>query len=383
VSDFRATPAAGIRRRQSTDVNACKILRNANMPMLDNPPGIIEDRARVTRFLKAEAGAVVLWVIGSLVLAATLAPWIFQGGKWLGGLSGEGNLPAVLEWLGAAAARSSFDRFFNRSLLLSALLLLPLLLARLRRLRRQVEPWRSPTTTYPWKTRWLHFGVGFLVAAGLLWLLGSALEAAGAFQARPETPSFGKFLRKALLPAAGASLVEEWFFRGLLLGLWLKLAKPMAACIGTSVIFAAVHFVELPAGAVITNPAAADAGFRLLGLSALHFTDLRFFAGDFLTLFVVGLILGTARIRTGGLAFAIGLHAGWVFTLKGFHLLHHADPESRLSSWAVGNDLRSGLLPLATLAVTGAVCHFILPRLPGPTTLPPAKSPAESRLARP
>lgn len=353
------------------------------MPMLDNPPGIIEDRARVTRFLKAEAGAVVLWVIGSLVLAAALAPWIFQGGKWLGGLSGEGNLPAVLEWLGAAAARSSFDRFFNRSLLLSALLLLPLLLARLRRLRRQVEPWQSPNTTYPWKIRWLHFGVGFLVAAGLLWLLGSALEAAGAFQARPETPNFGKFLRKALLPAAGASLVEEWFFRGLLLGLWLKLAKPMAACIGTSVIFAAVHFVELPAGAVITNPAAADAGFRLLGLSALHFTDLRFFAGDFLTLFVVGLILGTARIRTGGLAFAIGLHAGWVFTLKGFHLLHHTDPESRLSSWAVGNDLRSGLLPLATLAVTGAVCHFILPRLPGPTALPPAQSPAESRLARP
>jgi uncharacterized protein len=319
-------------------------------------------------------------VIGSLMLAGALAPWIYQGGKWLGGLSGEGHLPAVLEWLGAAAARSSFERFFNRSLLLSALLLLPCLLRRLRTLRQLQETPVLPLP-YPWPTRWLHFSVGLLIASGPLWMLGISMEAAGAFQAHSETPGFAKFLKKAVIPAAGASLVEEWFFRGLLLGLWLKLARPLAACVGTSLIFAAVHFVELPAGAVIANPTAASAGFQLLGHSAMHFTDLRFFTGDFLTLFAVGLILGAARVRTGGLAFAIGLHAGWVLTLRGFHLLHQASPQNTPDSWMIGTDLRSGLLPLATLALTGLICHFILRHMPGPDGRALAGPTNESRLA--
>ncbi len=320
-----------------------------------------EEIRRVTRFFRSEAGAVVLWVIGALLLAAALSPWVYQGGKWLGAQEG---LPAFFAWLGAAAARSEFPRFFNRTLMLSALLLLPLMLRRVRAIRRAGPAVELAPVKLPWKFRWLHFFTGLVIAASLLWALGVALEAGGAFFRRDETPSFSKFLTKAVLPAVGASLLEEWLFRGLLLGLWLRFAKPAAAALGVSLVFAFVHFLAPPDGAEIANPASPGAGFLLLGRILLHFTEPQFFVTDFATLFVVGLILAYARLRTGGLSFSVGLHAGWVLAFKAFNLLHNDDPASPLSPWGVGENLRSGVLPLVTLAITGLLCHFAIRRLP-------------------
>jgi len=306
----------------------------------------------------------VLWVLGSLLLAALISPWIYQAGKALGERTLVEDLPGLLEWLGAAAQRSEFPRFFDRSLLLSALLLLPVLFWRVRVLRRNQGPQvLIPSERTPWSRRWLYFFTGLLIAAGLLWALGVSMEMAGAFERRERLTSWGKFLRKAVLPAAGASLIEEWLFRGLLLGLWLRFAKPLAACIGTSLVFAFVHFLKPPGGAELADPAALDAGFRLLGQILLNFTDPRFFVGDFATLFVVGMILAMARVRSGGLAFSIGLHAGWILAFKGFNLLYDSTASSALHPWGVGDSLRSGLLPLATLVLTGLLCHLALRRM--------------------
>jgi uncharacterized protein len=308
----------------------------------------------------------VLWVLASLVLAALISPWIYQAGKALGARTLVEDLPGVLAWLGAAALRSGFSRFFDRSLLLSALLLLPLLLWRVRLLRRRHGvPAELPLARTPWSRRWRYFFTGLVIAAGLLWALGMSLEWAGAFESRDRLISWGKFLRKAVLPAVGASLLEEWLFRGLLLGLWLRFAKPLAACIGTSLLFAFVHFLKPADGTELADPAAFDAGFRLLGRILLNFTDPRFFAGDFATLFVVGMILALARVRTGGLAFSIGLHAGWILAFKGFNLLYDSSLSSALRPWGVGDSLRSGLLPLLTLLLTGLVCHLALRRMHG------------------
>ncbi len=314
------------------------------------------------RFFQSEIGAAVLWVLGALLMAAVLAPSVYQGGKWLAA-QGEANaLPAMLEGLAASCGRAEIDRFFDRCLLFSALVLLPVLLRRIKRLRVDENLPADDTTRFSWPSVAAQIATGCVIAGGLLWGMGFILDAAGAYVPKENPPALGKLLSKIIIPAVAAPLVEEWVFRGLLLGLWLRFAKPAAACIGTSLLFAFLHFLKPPDGAIIADPAHVLAGFELLGKILLHFSDPLFFVTDFATLFVVGLILAWARVRTGALWFSIGLHAGWVAAFKGFNLSYDDVDGHFLRPWGVGESLRSGVLPLLALGVTAIVCHFALKR---------------------
>jgi len=302
-------------------------------------------------------------MICSLMLAAVLVPWVYQGGMALAAAAHEGHLPALFEWLGAACGRSKFGRFFSRSLLFSALVLLPLLF---RRIRKLSDP--PPTagvnslSRLSWKPAMVQVAVGLVISGSLLWGMGAVLTAAGVYVPDEEVPLIGKLLSKVLVPAVAASLLEECLFRGLLLGLWLRSARTTTACVGTSLLFAVVHFFKLPAGSVIADPSAPLAGFELLGKILLHFTDPLFFVTDLASLVVVGLILAWARVRTRALWFSIGLHSGWIIAFKAFNLLYQKVPDHPLSPWGVGDSLRSGVIPLFTLGITGVVCHFALRR---------------------
>ena len=297
----------------------------------------------------------------SLVLAAVISPWVYQAGKLLAAAAESRDLPALFEWLGAACGRAKFGRFFDRAMLLAALILLPLLFRRIRRLKsvsgiRIVEP----RTRVLWKSALLQAATGFLIAGGLLWGTGAILGVAGAFEPKPQQPDIVKLIPKIFLPTVVVSLLEEWIFRGLLLGLWLRYARPVTACVGSSLLFAFLHFLKPPASTVIQDPAHVLAGFELFGKILLHFTEPLFFLTAFACLFLVGLILAWARVRTGALWFSIGLHAGWIFTFKGFNKLYQDVPNHPLQPWGVGEDLRSGFLPVATLLVTALICHFVL-----------------------
>lgn len=213
-----------------------------------------------------------------------------------------------------------------------------------------------------WKSAWIQILVGCVIAGGMLWGIGVILETVGAYALKSNPPATGKLLSKVLLPAVAAPLVEEWLFRGLLFGLWLRFAKPVAACLGTSLVFAFVHFLNPPAGTAMADPGHVFAGFELLGKILWHFADPLFFVTDFATLFVVGMILAWARVRTGALWFSIGLHAGWVLAFKTFNMFYEKVPGHSLRSWAVGESLRSGVLPLIALGITALICHFVLRR---------------------
>ena len=167
---------------------------------------------------------------------------------------------------------------------------------------------------------------------------------------------------KALVPAVVTSLFEEWFFRGVLLGLWLRYAKPVAGMVVISLLFAFLHFLKPPEGVMIDHPAAVWSGFELLGKMLQHFTDPVFFITDFLTLAAVGMVLAWARVRTKALWFSIGLHAGWILVFKGSNLLYQKVPGHPIFPWWVGDSLRSGLLPMAVLGLTLLVCRFSIGR---------------------
>jgi hypothetical protein len=316
------------------------------------------------RFLHSEVGAALLWVLGAILLAAVITPWLYQGGKWLAATAELRELPSLLESVAGSCGRAEIDRFYDRALLMSALLLLPFLRRRIKHLRHETHTGPDRRKRYPWRSIMAQILIGCGIAGGMLWAMGLWLEAIGAYTTKPSPPPFGKILSKVLIPAIAAPLLEEWLFRGILLGLWLRFAKPITACIGTSLVFAFVHFLEPAKDAVIADPTHPLAGFQLVGKILAHFSDPLFFSTEFAVLFGVGWILAWARVRTGALWFSIGLHAGWVAAFKGFNLFHVAVADHPLRPWGIGSGLSSGLLPLLMLGVTAGVCHFAMRRFP-------------------
>ena len=125
------------------------------------------------------------------------------------------------------------------------------------------------------------------------------------------------------------ALVEETFFRGLMFRAVLREADPATAILSTAILYAAIHFF---ARANIPNADVGwGSGFTLLGASLARFADPLPIADAFITLTMVGLLLGLVRYWTGGIAMGIGLHMGWVCVIKATSKVTHQDPAAQWS----------------------------------------------------
>jgi hypothetical protein len=135
--------------------------------------------------------------------------------------------------------------------------------------------------------------------------------------------------------AAGAltglvvALVEETFFRGLMFRAVVLDSGPATAVWTTAILYAAIHFfarVKIPQAEV-----AWDSGIALLGSSLARFADPVAIADAFITLAIVGLLLGLVRHWTGSIAAGIGLHMGWVCVIKATSTVTRHDAAARWS----------------------------------------------------
>nr|WP_281375530.1 CPBP family intramembrane glutamic endopeptidase [Haloferula luteola] len=224
----------------------------------------------------------------------------------------------------------------------------------------------------------LDFLVGFLIAAGLLLISGWVLAKAGFFVWRDAEVSargvpnlvvsdiaWSSILRRSLITACMVAVIEEWLFRGMLLGIFLRAMRPAWAIVGLSLLFAAVHFLDPPSGAKVPDPEAYDAGFVLLRQILHHFVEPQALIGRFLTIFAVGVVLAVARWRTASLWMPVGLHAGWIFA---YQLYKGATwPVLKMPEWArmlVGTTLVEGLVPLGLAVVTALLVVAWTPRKP-------------------
>jgi membrane protease YdiL (CAAX protease family) len=238
---------------------------------------------------------------------------------------------------------------FNRAVLVGAVVCLwPA--ARLLRLRRgELGLERNPF-------RGRDLATGFGLASGLLLAMGWGYLQAGAFTLK-KSAGLGAVLQDSLIRAAGAGIMEEVFFRGALLGLVLKVWPKRLALVFVTTVFAAVHFLQAPPDLVIREGVQAGTGFWLVGEILRVFGDANFLLAEAATLWLAGWILGEARLRTRSLWLPIGIHAGWIFGIGFYAGLTRASKSVRrdeLLPW-VGETLKSGLVPLAMLALTGVV----------------------------
>lgn len=337
---------------------------------------------RVRRALQSDVLKILAYVVVAMLSGALLAPWLFTAGKALAEVTHGKQTNGLIEWLASACRNAEFPRFFNRSLMLSALVLLFPLVQWLRmdrgRLAYRDTPWSlklpeaaiatnegQPLRSNPRGPRQLL--VGFLLASGGLLLLGLILLQTGAFVWRSAAPAAGvppvdawKAIRSAIGPAVFVSVIEEVVFRGVLLGLFMRAMRPWPALVWVSLLFAFVHFLQPPVGVVVPDPEAPTAGLWLVGQILGRFAQPLDLVSGFATLTAVGLVLGHARWRTASLWLPVGLHAGWIFGVAIFKAVTWLSPAGTPATrFLIGSTLREGLAPLVVVLATGALVHHL------------------------
>ncbi len=243
--------------------------------------------------------AIILYAVAVFLLGALFAPWLFWTIQWVAP-----HLPIGGERL----AGQPFRRIFSRALLIVGIIgLWPLFRA------SGIRSWSE----IGWVRRrdwWRQFLVGWLVGLGSFGLaaVGAGLLGRGGPAGDRSTDAIGSALLRYLLTGLVVAVIEETFFRGgLQRAMQQMLRLPLAIAVA-SAIYSALHFLK-PSGLKIAADAVTwTSGFDCLGRVATRSYASPDMAVAFVSLFLVGFILGWAFARTGTLYLSVGLHAGWV-----------------------------------------------------------------------
>jgi membrane protease YdiL (CAAX protease family) len=281
-------------------------------------------------------GKILLYLAAVILFAALLAPPLWWAGQALAPLGPLGFL-----------AETPFQRYFNRAALLAALALLWPLAASLR------IPDRASMGLIP-DSRWApRLGVGLFIGIAAVAALGCALLPLELYKFKKEIP--WDELAKLLGTAAVVSALEEFFFRGALLGILRRTSPDRIALAAVSALYAGVHFIK-PEDCEIAQ-VAWHSGFALLPAAFHRFSEPLVLAGGFTTLFAMGWILGDTRLRTGSLWLPAGLHAGLIIGKMGFNKI--AKRKGELPPWFT-DDLLVGVGPLLAILAAGVAVRLWL-----------------------
>jgi membrane protease YdiL (CAAX protease family) len=271
----------------------------------------LKDAARLLAYL----GATVLF-------GAVAAPILFWAAQWL---AVHGIFPKL--------ATFDFEAYFHRALLLGALLFLwPFL--------RSLQI-RSPRDLGLVPNRaWIRdVAIGFLISALPTLCCGILLVAFGNYTMRSEV-AWGA-VGSVVLTAAVVPFIEEGFFRGLIQGIILRDNRPLTATLLSAGVFAIIHFLKAPEET--TTSVTWASGFLSLAHSFDQFAEPMLVLAGCTTLFLIGVILAHARLRTRSLWLPIGLHVGWIFASSEFNKVAHR--ELVVLPW-LGKNLLVGIVPL-------------------------------------
>jgi membrane protease YdiL (CAAX protease family) len=230
-----------------------------------------------------------------------------------------------------------------RFAMLAAALSLPLFLRYL-----ALNSWRAAGFTLPRSEAWRMLRTGLLVGItimvaliGTQWLIGVHHFAV---PANRWTAYDGvRTVVSGLLSGLAVGLIEETFFRGLMhtgmrrsLGFW-----PTALL--TALLYAALHFMK-PAPLAGATFDIAHA-LQMIGAGVTRIGDFAPVADSFSTLFMAGVFLSMVREKTGSILCAIGIHAGWVMTIKlGKYLTDPTIVDGQASIWVGQYDHITGWL---------------------------------------
>ena len=157
-------------------------------------------------------------------------------------------------------------------------------------------------------------GIGVMIMSAhviLLLLLGAREPITGNVQFREVSYTFLSGLLSGILVA----VIEETFFRGAMQYRIRRNSPVLTTAIITSLLYASVHFTRPPIlaeGTIISW----SSGWEMLAGMLHQYDDFTVFVDSFMALFAAGLLLSLVRERTGNIALCMGIHAGWVLSIK-------------------------------------------------------------------
>jgi membrane protease YdiL (CAAX protease family) len=301
-------------------------------------------------------GKIVLYFIAVFVLGAMLAPPLFWGAE---------NLRPVAEKRGwmkyetkkdgtrgeadgwAAFLAPDFAKISNRAVLLAAVLLLWPLFRSLRiRSLAELGLEKNPH-------RWRDFAVGWGISVAAMAVVGVVLLQLGVYKMK-DSPPWGDLVGIA---ATGVTvgLLEEWMFRGAILGSFRRSMGAWTSLLFVSALFSILHFLKPPETAIPAEQVDWLSGFAVFPHRFAKFSEPLLLLGEFTTLFAFGWVCGWAVFRTRGLALGIGFHAGMILGKFGFNRLTTRPKNMRdLLPW-IGTDIAVGLVGVGVVCVVGAL----------------------------
>ena len=284
-----------------------------------------------------ELGKLFLYLLATVLLGALIAPPLFWGAH---------AVAAHMHNAGFAAfvAKTDFQRFFDRAILIAALILLFPLIKSIR------IPDRNALGLEQNPTPWRHFFTGLTIAILSMVIMGGLAVLVGPYKIRGTIPWHN--LAMIPLSAIAVSIVEEFLFRGGIQGIMQRTLTNWMAVVIVSALFAIVHFLKPPVTGIAAEDVHWFSGLILLTRAFWQFAEPQLLLWGVSVLFIVGIVLGYARVRTRALEMSIGLHTGWVLSKMSFSVITRRSGET----WPwFGPDILVGLVPVMSLILTGLV----------------------------
>ena len=283
-----------------------------------------------------------LFLLASLAITVLLSPWV--------AVSWDRFVNARPAW---EPYRYSFSRIFDRCFLVTSILLF-FPCRRFLKIGSARQVGLAPRT-HPARD----IAQGFVCAVVSMVVLVALMTLQDIF-----TPFFRLSpaeslarIAKALLAGFSVGFLEELFFRGIFFKGILEQNKPLRAFLITNAFFAAIHFVQ-PVSAFQLADYDPWGGARYLAGSFEPFLHFRMLFPGFIGLFLLGLVLSYAVLRTRTIFLAIGLHAGWIFALQSMRVF--GDFRRQDLGWMFGSTnpkIVSGVITWIGILSVAAVVH--------------------------
>ncbi len=178
--------------------------------------------------------------------------------------------------------------------------------------------WRAIGYNLPAAAFWRELAWGWLAGVAMMVPLLGLLLLVGVRVLRPLDGELWETVLRAALVGLVAGLivavVEETFIRGVIYSSMRREAGVLFSVVVSSLYFAGLHFISPP-------PLAESEYGVWQGLTMLADSFTAFYApwaivDAFIALTMAGVLLALVREVRGGLAFVIGMHAGWVVVIK-------------------------------------------------------------------
>lgn len=261
----------------------------------------------------------LIFLLVILALTCLISPWMALGADWF-----------AERWPEVMSERVPFSRIFNRAFMIAGIIVF--IFGRRVIFPAQLKALLPVSSARGWRNLLTGWTLGVISIA----LLVTVMSVADIF-----TPFFRLTWDESLSRMASAffagiftGFFEELFFRGILFFGLRRQGWPLCAYVLANLFYSLVHFVK-PGENYFLDGVDPLAGFRHLLTTFEPFLDPVPLVPGILGLLLIGVVLSYALERTGNLSLSIGLHAGWVFSLKVLRVF--GDFTRRDLGWAFGS----------------------------------------------